>query len=184
MNEQDLLTHRANSTKTRIETLFPVHLHWLLDLTERIPLKQGLKRIYSYRFNIRFIAHRANSTKTRIETTPHPRRGGPGLHLTERIPLKQGLKQRGETTVEPLSGSLTERIPLKQGLKLSVNGYDKKSVGLTERIPLKQGLKRNKEGWYSYITGSHRANSTKTRIETFLNVTLIYIPVISQSEFH
>ena len=113
-------------------------------LSERNPLKQGLKPSYSKDKNV-------------------------GLFLSERNPLKQGLKlqrlKRSERNV-----FLSERNPLKQGLKRK-RGTIRACISgkLSERNPLKQGLKRRCEIRESGRGKSLRKESIKTRIETFRN---------------
>ena len=55
---------------------------------------------------------------------------------------------------------------------------------LTERIPLKQGLKQHEFASRYGLPSAHRANSTKTRIETILLLLVVNNPSSSQSEFH
>ena len=77
-----------------------------MTLTERIPLKQGLK---------------LNQEMRRKE----------GRVLTERIPLKQGLKLVFNALFL-VASFLTERIPLKQGLKHHVNPYNEIQLRISQ----------------------------------------------------
>ena len=60
-------------------------------VTDRYPLKQGLKQATDRGFMEVFLGHRPISTKTRIETTTSHDADVEYL-VTDRYPLKQGLK--------------------------------------------------------------------------------------------
>ena len=86
-----------------------------VKVTDRYPLKQGLKQDELTRDHPQYFGHRPISTKTRIETTV-------------------------AVTVEYVAG-VTDRYPLKQGLKLFIFLLYHIVVFVTDRYPLKQGLK-------------------------------------------
>ncbi len=58
------------------------------------------------------------------------------------------------------------------------------SDGVTEQHPRKQGLKRHIYDGKMYIHPSHRATSTKTRIETLDLVVPLFWAHQSQSNIH
>ncbi len=87
-------------------------------------------------------SHRATSTKTRIETRHDNFIPLPVCSVTEQHPRKQGLKLKKAEELNQTIVSVTEQHPRKQGLKLHF---------LASSIHHQE---------------SHRATSTKTRIET------------------
>ena len=97
-----IFRHRATSIKTRIETLKAIGAVRGIEVTEQLPLKQGLK---PFRF------HRC----TWIQC------------VTEQLPLKQGLKHIDADVTDPTSG-VTEQLPLKQGLKLIDKSSGKRTL--------------------------------------------------------
>ncbi len=152
---------RATSTKTRIET----HRWWTP------PCGGGSRR-------------RATSTKTRIEThdvfTAHPVCD----QVAEQHPLKQGLKQERSRSIRVCWIVVAEQHPLKQGLKHVCRGVWYQTHPVAEQHPLKQGLKRFTPAARPEVFSCRRATSTKTRIETSTILAQTVRSSSSQSNIH
>ena len=96
----------------------------MAGLTDLLPLKQGLRQIYSLIF-------------LRISIT-----------LTDLLPLKQGLRLAVLHDCGRNSVALTDLLPLKQGLRRHFDMWHKCSClsCLTDLLPLKQGLRHVASG--------------------------------------
>ena len=161
-----VITSRASSTKTRIETYSLWHKSCFHQWhQEQVPRKQGLKpkhhrlqasqmvikskfhenkdwnAIQSYPAHSHQTTSRASSTKTRIETNPSSSDRRTGRHQ-EQVPRKQGLK-------------------LSKVLKIFFFILTSRASSTKTRIEtdLRSYLPQD------YLAS--RASSTKTRIETF-----------------
>ena len=187
-----ILTFRASSRKTRIETKFTHPLHWDSPAFRASSRKTRIETLLQASdFTPRVFAFRASSRKTRIETTLSTRSGHLPYYLSERHPEKQGLKHvledkycRIEQTFRASSRktrietelhgathtpwNLSERHPEKQGLKPFTGAFHAGSSFLSERHPEKQGLKLEDTQVRLRLKSAFRASSRKTRIETLL----------------
>ena len=134
---------RATSTKTRIETINAItHSSSYYTVRGRLPRKQGLKHHFKSPLTIALQGPRATSTKTRIETR------------------LSGLS--GEV------GGVRGRLPRKQGLKLIPLRLEPLALNRPRATSTKTRIEtyRSSDGWPIHCRP--RATSTKTRIETNL----------------
>ena len=112
-----IISPRASSTKTRIETTTGCMSRRLsLRVRGQVPQKQGLKLHHLVLLQVDRPSPRASSTKTRIETHQESRR-----HRPQRSPRASSTKTRIETLeqVRKARSQVTVRgqVPQKQGLK-------------------------------------------------------------------
>jgi hypothetical protein len=87
-------------------------------VSERVPLKQGLKHCLCAILPSVYVSFRESSIKTRIETLKRGSYRRQMPDVSERVPLKQGLKHNEDDYVRVAVVVVSERVPLKQGLKL------------------------------------------------------------------
>ena len=87
-----IISHRAYSTKTRIETTVVIRRRFTIRCHRAYSTKTRIETSANIPFNVLYVCHRAYSTKTRIETCSLLWSSSWYWLVTEHIPLKQGLR--------------------------------------------------------------------------------------------